>query len=73
MGSLYVGLDVHKDTITDAAAEEGRDGEIRSHGAFENTPASVDKLMRRLTKAGRTLHFCYEAGCCGYAVSETEN
>src|SRR6266436_4186240 len=68
MSTLYVGVDVHKETITVAGAEEGRDGEIRSHGTFENTPASVDKLIKRLEKPGRTLHFCYEAGCCGYGL-----
>jgi transposase len=68
MSTLYVGLDVHKETITVVIAEEGRDGEIRSHGTFENTPASVDKLIKRLGKSGQTLHFCYEAGCCGYGL-----
>ena len=35
---------------------------------IENTPASVDKLIKRLAKPGRELHFCYEAGCCGYGL-----
>jgi transposase len=68
MNTLYIGLDVHKATITIATAEEGRDGELRSQGMIENTPASVDKLMKRLAKQGYTLHFCYEAGCCGYGL-----
>jgi transposase len=68
MGMLYVGLDAHKKTIVVAVAEDGRHGEVRSHGTIENTPASVDKLIKRLAKPGVDLHFCYEAGCCGYGL-----
>jgi len=68
MSMLYVGLDVHKTTIVVAIAEDGRHGEVRSYGTIENTPASVDKLIKRLAKSGHELHFCYEAGCCGYGL-----
>ncbi len=43
MSMLYVGLDTHKNTISVAVAEDGRHGEVRSHGTIENTPACVDK------------------------------
>lgn len=68
MSKLFVGLDAHKDTISVAVAEEGRDGELRSHGTIESSPAHVSKLLKRLSVEGRSLHFCYEAGPCGYGL-----
>jgi transposase len=68
MSAFYIGLDVHKATIAVAVAENGREGEVRSYGTIENTPASVNKLLKRFARPGRELRFCYEAGCCGYGL-----
>jgi transposase len=68
MNTTFVGLDVHKETITIALAEDGRGGEVRAQGTIENTPVNVEKMMKRLAKPGRELHICYEAGCCGYGL-----
>jgi transposase len=37
--TLYIGLDVHKDSITIAIAQSGRNGEIRLFGTIP-TPAN---------------------------------
>src|SRR5258708_40190155 len=66
--TTYVGLDVHKATVCVAVAEGGRSGEIRQVGVFENRPELLIKLAARLSKGGRRLSFCYEAGPCGYGL-----
>jgi transposase len=64
----FVGLDVHKATVCIAVAEGGRGGEVRQLGVFENRPEILSKLASRLSKGGRRLSFCYEAGPCGYGL-----
>jgi transposase len=64
----YIGLDIHKASISVSTAEEGRDGEVRFIGAIPNAPLDVAKLARRLGKDGHRLEFCYEAGPCGYGL-----
>jgi transposase len=65
---LYVGLDVHKASISITVAEDGRDGAVRFIGAIPNTPPDMAKLAQRLSKDGHRLEFCYEAGGCGYGI-----
>ena len=65
---IYVGLDVHKDTISVALAEGGKRGEMREHGKIANTPSAMKALSAKLAGDGRELRFCYEAGPCGYGI-----
>jgi len=68
--TIFVGLDVHRDTVAVATAEGGRDGEVRFLGVIQPTAAALDKLAKRLRASdGATrLCFCYEAGPFGYAI-----
>ena len=64
----YVGMDVHKKDISIAVADGGRRDGARYLGVVPNTEASLTKLSVKLSSKGQVLHFCYEAGPCGYGV-----
>lgn len=61
----FVGLDVHKDSISAAVAEHHT--EPRSLGKLINSPEAIRKLMRKLGPYEH-LRVCYEAGPCGYVI-----
>ena len=62
--TVFVGLDVHADTIAVAVAGEG---EVRSLGTIPNRPECIKRLMKKLGPAA-TLRVCYEAGPTGYVL-----
>jgi len=64
----YVGLDVHKDSITIAIADQGRTGNVRVYGKIDNNLNQLDKVMRKLISQNAQLHCVYEAGPCGYSI-----
>jgi transposase len=64
--TLFVGLDVHKETIAVAYVSEEREAEVLFLGTIGTRQCDIDKLTRKLQAKGKMLHFVYEAGPCGY-------
>jgi transposase len=62
---IFVGLDVHADTIAVAVAE--MNGAVRSVGVIPNRAESVGRMIRKLGKPEQ-LRVCYEAGPTGYVL-----
>jgi len=69
--TLYLGLDVHKDSITIAIAQAGPRGEIRPFGTITNSLHALERTLIRIRKAhpGARLEVAYEAGPCGFGIA----
>jgi transposase len=66
---LFVGLDVHKDSIAVAHATGGRSAPPVFVGAIGTRQADLDRLIRRLQGKAPQLRFADEAGPSGYGLS----
>jgi transposase len=66
--SMFVGMDVHKETIDISIAEGGRQGEVRHYGVIATDVEAIDKVVRALHAPSRVVHFVYEAGPCGFGI-----
>ena len=68
MDNVFIGLDVHKETIAVAIAEGNVGGEIRFYGNISNKPDVIEKLSKKFSKKYTNVNFVYEAGPCGYII-----
>jgi transposase len=64
----FAGLDVHKDTIVIAVADEGRDGEVRAYGTISSDWHAMERALTKLRADGAELHIAYEAGPTGFVL-----
>jgi transposase len=64
--TLYVGLDVHKDSIAVAYVAKDHHAEVIYLGTIGTRQCDIDHLIRKLQSKARHLVFVYEAGPCGY-------
>ena len=68
LSTLFVGLDVHKDSIAVAYAPDERGAEVIFLGPIGTRQCDIDRLIRQLHSKASRLLFVYEAGPCGYWV-----
>ena len=64
---LFVGMDVHKESI-DIALAEADAGEVRHDGRIAGDLLALARVVRKLVASGQKLIFVYEAGPCGFAI-----
>lgn len=64
--TLFVGLDVHKESIAVAYAPQGPGSEVVALGNIGTRQCDIDKLLKQLQGKGCLLQVVYEAGPCGF-------
>jgi transposase len=63
--TLFIGLDVHKETIAVAYVAQDHGAEVTSLGSIGTRQWDIDQLVRKMPSKGTHLIFVYEAGPCG--------
>lgn len=63
--TIWVGLDVHKDTISSCSLVDN--GQEETASTFVNDEKEIRRHIKKLAARG-TVRVCYEAGPCGYHV-----
>jgi transposase len=64
--TLYIGLDVQRESIAVAYVAQEHGAEVIYLGTIGTRQCDIDPLIRRLQSNSKYLVFVYEAGPCGY-------
>ena len=64
--TLYIGMDVHKESIAVAYVGQEHHAEVIYLGAIGTRQCDIDQLIRKMQSKSTHLVFVYEAGPCGY-------
>jgi transposase len=64
--TLYVGMDVHTDSLAVAYVAQDHGAEVTYLGTIGTRQVDVDHLVRKLQAKAHHLVFVYAAGPCGY-------
>ena len=64
--TLFVGMDVHKDSIAVAYVSQDHGAEVTYLGAIGTRQGDIEQMLRTMPSKARPLIFIYEAGPCGY-------
>ena len=63
--TLFVGMDVHKDTIAVAYVAQEHGAEVTYLGTIGTRQCDIDQRIRKRQSKAQHLIFLYEAGPCG--------
>jgi transposase len=67
--TLFIGMDVHKETIAVAYVAQEHGAAVISLGPMGTRQCDIDQLVRKMQANATHLIFVYEAGPCGYWLS----
>jgi transposase len=63
--TLFIGMDVHKETIAVAYVAQDHGAEVTYLGTIGTRQCDIDQLVRKMQSKAKHLIFIYEAGPCG--------
>src|SRR5262245_13688648 len=63
--TLFIGMDVHKESIAVAYVAQDHGAEVTSLGALGTRLSDIDQLVRKMQSKATHLIFVYAAGPCG--------